>query len=116
MARFITTTPPLRGTPSPAKGTFIWRDPGVKPRDDLSPLPRPPTLCYGATPFRHWRGILLPLPRPASPSTPSPAKGTIVRLTSTNHPVRLRFATARQAAGMTIRKCSGWGPRSPTPL
>ncbi|MDR2685617.1 MAG: hypothetical protein LBB23_02475 [Rickettsiales bacterium] len=27
--------------------------------------------------------------------TPSPAKGTFVRLTSTNHPVRLRFATAR---------------------
>ncbi|MDR2685572.1 MAG: hypothetical protein LBB23_02245 [Rickettsiales bacterium] len=30
--------------------------------------------------------------------TPSPAKATILRLTSTNHPVRLRFATARHPA------------------
>ncbi|MDR2685578.1 MAG: hypothetical protein LBB23_02275 [Rickettsiales bacterium] len=68
-------------------------------------------------------GNFLPLPRPATPSTPSPAKGnfvrlhqakrTFVRLSSTNHPVRLRFATARQAAGMTIRKCSGWGRKTP---
>ncbi|MDR2685576.1 MAG: hypothetical protein LBB23_02265 [Rickettsiales bacterium] len=47
---FITTTPALRATPSPAKGTFVRLH---------------------------------------------QAKGNFVRLSSTNHPVRLRFATAR---------------------
>ncbi|MDR2686102.1 MAG: hypothetical protein LBB23_05065 [Rickettsiales bacterium] len=47
---FFTTTPALRATPSPAKGTFVRLH---------------------------------------------KVKGIFVRLTSTNHPVRLRFATAR---------------------
>ncbi|MDR2685461.1 MAG: hypothetical protein LBB23_01655 [Rickettsiales bacterium] len=42
-----------------------------------------------------------------------------MRLTSTNHPVRLRFATARQAAGMTKERRIIYSARSrglPFPL